>query len=121
MRRKPETVAQYLAGVDAVKRAALKKLRVAIKAALPGAEECMAYGIPSYRLHGKLVVSFGVGRDHCSLYAGSTPLERYERELSNYSTSKGTVRFAPDRPLPAALVQKLVRVQVAARIRKPSM
>lgn len=117
MKQPPGTVAQYLAAVDKDKRAALAKLRKAIKAAAPRAVECIAYGLPTYRLQGRMIVSFGAGKKHCALYTGSTPVEVCRRELKTYDTSKGTVRFQADRPLPAALVRKLVRVQIAAKVR----
>ncbi len=117
MKGKPRTVAEYLAAVDKDKRAALMKLRKAIKAAAPQAEECIAYGIPAYRVQGRVTVAFGTGRNHCAFYPGSTPLEKYKRELERYETRKGTVRFQPDSPLPATLVRKLVRAQIAAKTR----
>jgi uncharacterized protein YdhG (YjbR/CyaY superfamily) len=117
MKRKPPTVADYLAAVDEDKRAALVKLRKVIRAAAPEAEECIAYGMPAYRVRGRVTVAFGTGRNHCAFYAGSTPLEKYKRELARYETRKGTVRFQADSPLPATLVRKLVRAQIAARAR----
>ena len=117
MTRKPGTVADYLATVDKDKRAPLARLRKAIKAAAPEAEECIAYGIPAYRVQGRVLVAFGTGRNHCAFYPGSTPLEKYRRALKRYETRKGTVRFQPDSPLPATLVRKLVRAQIAAKTR----
>jgi uncharacterized protein YdhG (YjbR/CyaY superfamily) len=117
MKRKPPTVADYLSAVDKDKRAALAKLRKAIKVAAPEAVECIAYGIPAYRVQGRVLVAFGTGRNHCAFYAGSTPLENYKRELARYETSKGIVRFQADSPLPATLVRKLVRAQIAAKTR----
>jgi uncharacterized protein YdhG (YjbR/CyaY superfamily) len=64
-----------------------------------------------------VTVAFGTGRNHCAFYAGSTPLEKYKRELARYETRKGTVRFQAGSPLPATLVRKLVRAQIAARAR----
>ncbi len=64
-----------------------------------------------------MLVSFGAGRNHCAFYTGSTPVEVCRRELKKYDTSKGTVRFQADRPLPVALVRKLIRVQIAAKVR----
>ena len=117
MKRKPPTVADYLAGLDKDKRAALVRLRKVIRAAAPEAEECIAYGIPAYRVLGRVTVAVGPGTNHCAFYTGSTPLEKYKRELARYETRKGTVRFQPDSPLPATLVRKLVRAQIAARTR----
>jgi uncharacterized protein YdhG (YjbR/CyaY superfamily) len=102
----------HLAALSPEKRAALEKLRKAIRSAAPKAEECICYGVPAFRLNGKFLVAMGAGAKHCSFYPGST-LEAYREELKAYSTSKGTIRFQPDRPLPAALVRKLVRARIA--------
>jgi uncharacterized protein YdhG (YjbR/CyaY superfamily) len=111
----PGTVDEYLAPLSDEKRAALQKLRRAIKAAAPKAEECISYRMPAYRIGGRMVVAFGAAANHCSFYAGSTPIERYASELEGYDTSKGTIRFQADDPLPPSLVRKLVKAQIAAK------
>jgi uncharacterized protein YdhG (YjbR/CyaY superfamily) len=101
--------------LDADKRHALEKLRAQIKAAAPKAEECMSYGIPGFRLQGKLLVSYGAATKHCAFYPGSIG-RRFANELRDYDTSgKGTIRFSADKPLPAALVRKIVRARIAQR------
>ena len=110
----PRTIDQYLAGVGADKRTALQKLRKAIRAAAPKAEECIAYQIPSYRLDGKYLVSFGAAKKHCSFYPGSAALVEHKAALKRYSLSKGTLRFPAESPLPATLVRKLVRTRMRA-------
>jgi uncharacterized protein YdhG (YjbR/CyaY superfamily) len=107
----PKTHAEYLAAVSADKRATLQKLRKAIKAAVPKAEECISYQIPAFRLNGRFLVAYGVGANHCAFYPGST-LHALKVELKNYDTSKGTIRFPPNKPLPTALVRKLVRLRI---------
>src|SRR5205085_971678 len=97
---------RYLAGLSAEKRAALEKLRKAIRAAAPKAEECISYGVPAFRLNGRFLVALGAASTHCSFYPGSA-LGAYKDELKGYDTSKGTVRFQPSKPLPTALVRKL--------------
>ena len=111
---KATTIDEYLAPLPVDKRAALQWLRRQIKAAAPGAEECISYGIPGFRLDGKLLVHFGAAAKHCAFYAG-TVIEDYKRELAAYDTSKGTIRFPPDEPPPAVLVRKLVKAQIARR------
>lgn len=83
--------------------------------ATPKAEECIAYQIPTFRLGGRVLVSFGAWTTHCAFYAGSSPMEVHKYELKAYDTSKGTIRFLADKPLPATLVRKLVKTQIAAR------
>ena len=109
---KAETPDDYLAGVAPDKRAALETLRKRIKDAAPEAEECISYGIPAFRLNGKLLVAYAAAAHHCAFYPGSV-VQALQDELSGYDISKGTVRFSADRPLPAALVRKLVKLRIA--------
>jgi uncharacterized protein YdhG (YjbR/CyaY superfamily) len=114
MPKRPETIDQYLAGVDADCRAALQKVRRAIQAAAPDAEECISYGMPAFRLHGKLIAGFHRAATHCSFHpmSGAT-VATLQGELAGYDTSRGTVRFSPRAPLPAMLVRRLVRARIA--------
>jgi uncharacterized protein YdhG (YjbR/CyaY superfamily) len=110
--RKLETIDDYLAGVDDDKRAALERLRKTIKAIIPRAEECISYQMPAFRLDGRVLVWFGAGAKHCAFYPGGLVTD-FEQELGDYEISKGTIRFQPDRPLPAALVRKLIKARIA--------
>ncbi len=104
---------EYLAALGDDKRGALEKLRKDIKAAAPKAEECISYGIPGFRLNGKLLVSYGAAAKHCAFYPGST-LQAFKKETRDYDTSgKGTIRFPADEPLPSKLVRKIVKVRIA--------
>ena len=114
-RAKAETLKtpdDYLAAVSDEKRAALETLRKSIRAAAPEAEECISYGLPAFRLNGKLLVAYGAAANHCAFYPGSV-VQTIKDELENYDTSKGTIRFPAERPLPLALVRKLVRLRIA--------
>jgi uncharacterized protein YdhG (YjbR/CyaY superfamily) len=115
MKKPPKTVNAYLAALTADKRAALQKLRRAIHAAVPGAEECISYQIPAFRFEGRMLVWFAAASKHCSFFPGAHPIAVHKRELAPYRTSKGTIRFQPDTPLPAALVRKLIRTRLAER------
>jgi uncharacterized protein YdhG (YjbR/CyaY superfamily) len=112
---KPESHDDYLAALSSDKRRALDKLRKDIKAAAPKAEECISYGIPGFRINGKLLVSYGAAAKHCAFYPGST-LPAFKKELKNYDTGKGTIRFPAEDPLPSALVRKIVRARIAERV-----
>jgi uncharacterized protein YdhG (YjbR/CyaY superfamily) len=101
----------FLAVLNPQKRAALEKLRKIIRAAAPEAEECISYGIPTFRMGGKFLVGLGAGADHCSFYPGSA-LDQFRVELKGYDTGRGTIRFQPAKPLPAALVRKLVKARL---------
>jgi len=113
MARKPTTIDEYLAPLSDDKRAALEKLRRAIKAAAPKVTECISYQVPTFRLNGRMLVSFGAAAKHCSFYPGAFPIAAHKNALKNYATSKGTIRFQPDKPLPSALVRKLVNARIA--------
>ena len=110
---KPTTIDEYLATRPPDQRAALEQLRRTIKAAAPGAEECISYQLPAFRYHGMLV-AFGATTSHCAFYLMSaSTVAAHATELQDYDTSKGTIRFQPEQPLPAALVRKLVKARVA--------
>ncbi len=114
MAEKPQTIDEYLAALKADKRTALQKLREAIKAAAPGAQECISYGLAAFRLYGRSLVAFGASANHCAFFPmSSTIVAAHKDELKNYDTSKGTIRFAPSRPLPVSLVRKLVKARIA--------
>jgi uncharacterized protein YdhG (YjbR/CyaY superfamily) len=115
--RKPRTIDEFLAGLSDDKRAALEKLRQTIRAAAPGAEECISYGVPAFRWGGKFLVAFGAGAGHCAFYPGGTAIEAHRAELVPYDTSKGTIRFQPKAGLPVKLVRRIVKSRIVA-IRK---
>jgi len=113
MAAKPKTIDEYLAALSDDKREALEKLRKTIRAAAPKGEECISYSLPAFRLNGMLV-AFGATANHCAFYPmSSTTVEAHKDELKDYDTSKGTIRFQADKPLPAALVRKLVKARIA--------
>ena len=109
----PGSIDAYLAALVPGKRTVLQKLRREIRAAAPDAEECISYGIPAFRLRGKLLVAFGAAAMHCAFYPGAYPLRVHAGEVEGYDTSRGTIRFSPEKPLPASLVRKLVKARVA--------
>ncbi|HEY1418662.1 MAG TPA: DUF1801 domain-containing protein [Myxococcaceae bacterium] len=109
----------YLARVGDEQRAALERLRRTIRAAAPGAEEIISYGIPTFGFDGRGLVGFGASSGHCSLYPlNGTTVAELADDLEGFDTSKGTIRFRPDRPLPTALVRKLVRARIAENARR---
>jgi uncharacterized protein YdhG (YjbR/CyaY superfamily) len=111
---KPKTVDEYLAGLPRGQRAALEGIRKAIRAAVPKGEECISYGVPAFRVDGRVLVGFGAASRHCTFFPMSgTITAAHEAELSGYDTSKGAIRFPAERPLPATLVRKLVRWRLA--------
>ncbi len=108
-----KSIEEYLQSLPDEPAAALEKLRQTIKAAAPKAEECISYGIPTFRLAGRPLVAFGASAKHCAFYPlSAATVSDHAAELAGYSTSKGTIRFPAHKPLPAALVRKLVKARI---------
>jgi uncharacterized protein YdhG (YjbR/CyaY superfamily) len=105
-------VDRYLAALPADQRAVLEKLRQTIKSAAPTATEKISYRMPMFFHHGMLV-GYAAFKEHCSLFFGTYIVKEFEQELARYDTSKGTIRFTVDQPLPATLVKKLVKARMA--------
>jgi uncharacterized protein YdhG (YjbR/CyaY superfamily) len=109
----PRTVDEYLARVPEPARSTLNKIRAAIRsAAPPGATEIISYGMPAFK-HKGVLVWFAAFSNHCSLFPTASMIEKFKSELKGYSPSKGTIQFPTDKPLPAALVKKIVKARVA--------
>ena len=115
----PATIDEYLSRVSDDKRAALEQLRKTILGVIPLAEECISYQMPAFRYDGRVLVYFAAAANHCAFYPGGM-VNAFKDELAAYETSKGTIRFQPERPLPASLVQKIVKARVAQNAAKAS-
>ena len=114
----PRTVDEYLERVPEPARTTLKKIRTVIRSvAPPEATEGISYGMPTFKYKGMLA-SFAAFSDHCSLFPGAGPTIEFKNELKNFQTSKGTIRFAPNKPLPSALLKRLVKARIAENERK---
>ena len=107
-KRSPRSIDEYLARLTPDKRAALERLRAIVHDTAPGAEECISYQMPSFKLHGKGLIWFAAATHHCAIYGGPN-----DPALNGFDVSgKGTLRFKADQPLPVSLVQKLVRARM---------
>jgi uncharacterized protein YdhG (YjbR/CyaY superfamily) len=113
----PKNVDDYLARVPEPARSTLEKIRaVILSVAPPEATEVISYRIPMFKYKGMLV-GFAAFSNHCSLFPGVLP-ESFKDELKQYRTSKGTIQFPVDKPLPASLIKKLVKARMAENERK---
>ena len=109
----PQSTLDFLAALPEVQRQALLNLRAQILAAAPQAEEYIGYGVPAFRHNGALV-SFGATQTKCSFYVQSPAVtSAFASDLAGFDTSKGTIRFSPENPLPDALVHRIVAARLA--------
>ena len=106
------TVVEYIAAQSVEAQPRLRELRATIRAALPEAAELISYGMPTYKF-GAGAVCFGAAKRHCALYGSA--LDAFPEDVRGFDTSKGTVRFPLDRPIPEELVRKLVVAKAAAQ------
>jgi uncharacterized protein YdhG (YjbR/CyaY superfamily) len=106
-------VDEYLANLDQPHRGTLEQLRQAIRASAPEAEETIAYGLPAFQARGKVIAGFAAFKNHLSYlpHSGSV-LSRLGDDVAGYKTSKGALQFAVDKPLPKALVKKLIEARI---------
>lgn len=112
-KKAPKSVNEYLATVPDGARSNFEKLRAAIRSAAPrGATETISYQIPAIK-HGKILVWFAAFSSHCSLFPTAAIIEKFKNELKDFTTSKGTIQFPIDRPLPITLINKLVKARIA--------
>ncbi len=114
----PRSVDEYLAAVPEPARSTLHKIRAAIRSALPPeATEAISYRMPSFKYKGPLLW-YAAFSDHCSLFPTAAVIAAFKHELKGFSTSKGTIHFPADKPLPATLVRKLVKARLAQKAQK---
>jgi uncharacterized protein YdhG (YjbR/CyaY superfamily) len=112
------TIAGYLARTPAPARKVLREMREAIQSVVPReAVEVISYRMPAFK-HRRVLVWYGAFTDHVSLFPGGSVLARFEDDLADFKTSKGTIQFPLDRPLPTALIKRIVRVRVSEILRK---
>ncbi len=111
---KVNPIDNYLADVSTDKREVLEKLRHIILKTLPKAEEVISYGIPCFKLNGRAVVGFAAFKNHCTYFAWSgSVLDKLEKELAKFTYSKSGIHFTPEKPIPAALVNKIIKMRLA--------
>jgi uncharacterized protein YdhG (YjbR/CyaY superfamily) len=108
----PQSVDEYLARVPQPARRTLNKMRATIRSAVPAeATETISYGMPAFR-HNGVLVWFAAFSNHCSLFPTASVIAEFKNDLKGYSTSKGTIHFPADKPLPTTLIKKLVKARV---------
>lgn len=110
---KPKTVDEYLAAVPEPARTTLNKMRAAIRSVVPKeTSEVITYGIPGFR-YKRMLVWYAAFADHCSLFPTAAVIAKFKEELKGYRISKGTIQFPLDKPLPAALLKRMIKMRLA--------
>jgi uncharacterized protein YdhG (YjbR/CyaY superfamily) len=108
-----EEIDDYLRGVEEPKRGTLEALRGTILEVIPDAEQGISYGVPAFRLHGKTIAGFAAFKDHLSYLPHSgRVLGELAGDLSGYTMTKGSLHFPVDRPLPRAVVERLIAMRL---------
>lgn len=107
----PTTIDEYVAGFPPDVQTILNRIRATIHQAAPQAEEAISYQMPTFKLHGNLV-HFGAFKSHIGFYPTPTGIEQFQKELSVYQNAKGSVQFPLDRPMPYALIKRIVKFRV---------
>ena len=109
----PRTIDEYLDALDDQKRTALQELRQTILGIVPKAEECISYGMPAFRLEGKVIAGFAAFTNHLSYlpHSGSV-IPELSGDLAGYKSTAGSLHFPIDRPLPKTLVRKLIATRL---------
>lgn len=115
----PQTIDDYIADYPPDIQAILQKIRATIRKAAPKAEEAMKYRMPTFVLNGNLV-HFAAFKNHIGFYPVPTAIEKFKKELEAYATSKGAAQFPLDKPIPYALITKIVRFRVQENLAKAS-
>lgn len=110
-------VDDYIASQPEPLRPLLEEVRQLIRKAAPQAEEVISYGMPGYRLNGMLLW-FGAAKNHYSLYPHAETIEAFKDKLAGYKTSKGTIQFHLDKPVPASLIKEIVKYKVKSNLKK---
>jgi uncharacterized protein YdhG (YjbR/CyaY superfamily) len=115
----PNTVREYIGQQDKKTQAILRKLRATILKAAPGAEERISYKMPAYFMKGVLVY-FAAWEKHIGLYPGAQAIVEFDRDLAKYVHAKGSIQFPLDKPIPFALVTRIVKYRVKQKSAKNS-
>lgn len=112
-RQKSKTVDEYLAALPEPARTTLNKIRATVRSVVPaGTGEVLSYGIPAFKYQ-KILVWYAAFAGHCSLFPTAAVIARFKSELKDYELSKGTIQFPIDKPLPAALLKKMIKARLS--------
>lgn len=106
------TIGEFISKYPPEIQTILQKIRALIQKSVPGAEEAMAYGIPTFKLNGKNLVHFSAFKEHIGFYPTPTGIEKFKKELSTYEGAKGSIKFPFNKPIPYALIGRITQFRV---------
>ena len=107
-----KTVQEYIASLPPVAKAVVKELRQTIKQVAPTAEDMISYNMPAFKLDGKGLIWYAAWKEHVSIYPRTRVMEEAIKELANYEGAKGTIKFPLDKPMPFAMIQKIIKLRM---------
>jgi uncharacterized protein YdhG (YjbR/CyaY superfamily) len=107
-----KNIDEYISTFPRDIQAILQNIRKTIREVAPGAEEVIGYGVPAFKLKGEYLAYFAAFKKHVGFYPLPSAIKRFEKELSDYETSEGTIKFPLDKPIPYSLIEKIVEFRV---------
>lgn len=96
----------------------IKKIRNLIQKTVPVAIEGMSYGVPAFKLNGSNLIVYAAFKNHVGIYPEPETIKVFEKELTNYETSKGAVKFKIDKPIPYSLIKKIIKYRIKLKLKK---
>jgi uncharacterized protein YdhG (YjbR/CyaY superfamily) len=118
LKKRFETIDEYIATFPRNVRDILEELRRIIRESAPKSEETISYGIPTFDLDGKHLVHFAAYKNHIGFYPTSSGIAQFKNELSRYALSRGTVRFPINEPIPFDLIRKIAKYRVKETLKQ---
>ncbi len=112
MKPTSDTVEGYLNNLEPPQKVELERIRALIKKETPGAQESISYQMPAFKYKGKPLIYYGAFKDHMSIFPTSGPIAELEKDLEEFSTAKGTLKFTLDKPIPDEIIKKLVQTRI---------
>ena len=116
--KKFKTIEEYYASLSIDFRDKLNKIRQLVKKEAPEAEEVLSYQMPAFKLNKKILIYYAIWKEHIALYSFLSSVKEFKKELSHYQTSKGTIKFLLDKPIPLNLIRKIIKYRIKENFEK---
>jgi uncharacterized protein YdhG (YjbR/CyaY superfamily) len=119
--KKAKTIKEYIKSLQKEPRKFIAEMTEIIKKNAPEAEECISYGMPAFKVFGRILVYYAAFSNHYSLFPGPGVIREFKDELTEYKTSKGTIKFSYEKQIPKTLIKKIIRYKVKYNINRANM